>query len=188
MKKTRMKVLVILSFLLVLGFVGLLKLNKDFLLLWNVNHFHIKTEKPLDKGKVIIKFGFSSINRETDRELFSDFDVSRSILLFNNGISKNEMPNDYGENDFLIIYDNQYYLSFRQFKFNRRHQHDYFFKFSMKQDSVFVEVDIKGKDRMKFERKLLKISEADKYRCNTPIDSTKVLHNGVELIPLKSDK
>ena len=170
-KNKRIKVLVILSFLLVLGFVGLLKLNKDFLLLWNVNHFHIKTERPLDKEKVTIKFGFSSINRETDEELFSDFDGAK--LLFDSGSSQNEIPNEYGENDFLITYDNTYYLSFRHWKLNRRHQHNYYFKFYMKQDCIFVEVNIKGKDRMKFERQLLKISETDKYRCNTLIDSTK---------------
>jgi hypothetical protein len=110
MKNKRIKVLVILSFLLVLGFVGLLKLNKDFLLLWNVNGIYVKTEKPLDKGKVMIRFGFSSISRETDEELFSDFDKERSLLLFDNESSQNEIPNEYGENDFLITYDNEYYF------------------------------------------------------------------------------
>ena len=114
MKNTRIKILVILSFLLILGFVGLLKVNKDFLLLWNVNSLHVKTEKPLDKGKVTIKFGWSSINRKTDEELFSDFDRAGSLLLFDNGSPQNEMPNEYGENDFLITYDNTYYLSFSQ--------------------------------------------------------------------------
>ena len=188
MKSKRIKILVILSFLLVLGFVGLLKLNKDFLMLWNVNNLYVKTEKPLEKGKVKIKFGWSSINRRTDEELFSDFDRAGSLLLFDNGSSQNEIPNEYGENDYLITYDNEYYLSFRHWKLNRRYQHNYYFEFYTKQDSIFVKVNIKGKDRMKFERQLLKISEANKYRCNTLIDSTKVLYNGVELIPLKRDK
>ena len=188
-QKMRIKVLVILSFLLILSFVGLQKLNKDFLLLWNANSLHVKTEKPLDKGKVTIRYGWSSINRKTDEELFSYFfDKERSLLLFDNGSSQNEIPNEYGENDYLITYDNEYYLSFRHWKLNRRHQHDYYFKFYMKQDSIFVKVNIEGEDQMEFERQLLKISEADKYRCNTLIDSTKALHNGVELIPLKRNK
>ena len=188
MKNKRIKLLLVFSCLLIFGVSYLLKLNKDFLLLWNANTIHVKTEKPLDKEKVMIQFGFSSINRKTDEELFSDFDSDRSVLLFSNGKPCNEIPNEYGENDFLIIYDDKYYLSFRHFKLNRRHQHDYYFKFNVKQDNIFVEVDIKGKDRMKFERQLLKISEANKYRCNTPIDSAKVLYNGVELLPLKTKK
>jgi hypothetical protein len=35
---------------------------------------------------------------------------------------------------------------------------------------------------MKFERSMLDISMADKYRCNMPIDSAGVIYNMIELI------
>ncbi len=185
MKSKRKRTLLILTTLFILGGVGLLKLNKDFLLLWNVNSIRVKTEKPLDKKKVKVRYGFSSINRNSDEELFSDFDKEKGTLLFDNGNSQDKIPNEYGENDFLITYDEKYYLSFRQFKLNRRHQHNYIFDFYEQHDSIFIKVNIKGIDGMKFERQLLEIEYADKHRCNAPIDSTKILYNGVELLPIK---
>ncbi len=179
------KTIIILCIIVASGVFGLLKLNKDFLLLWNANNIRVGTEKPLDKKQVKIEYGLSvnTINRETDEDLFKDRE--KYDVLFN-GKPQEKLINEYGENDFLITYGNKYYLSFRQFKLNRRHQHDYHFKFYEKQDTIFVKVNIRGKDWMKFERPMLEISQANKYCCNTPIDSTKVLYNGIELKPLKS--
>ena len=173
LKSKNKKILLILSTLFILGVVGLLKWNKDFLLLWNANNIYVQAEKPLNKEKIKIKFGFSSLKRETDEELFIDFEKDWSVIIFDNGNLKNEMPNEYGENDFLITYDDKYYLSFRQFKLNRRHQHDYYFKFYEKHNHVFVKINIKGQDGMRLEKQLLEISQADKYRYNILIEYSK---------------
>lgn len=92
------------------------------------------------------------------------------------------MTNGYGENDFLVTYDDTYYLSFRQFKSNRRHQHDYNFHFFEEGDKIILQVSIEGQDAMTFERSMLEISPADQYRCNVPIDSAGVIYNMVELV------
>jgi hypothetical protein len=169
------KYLILLLALGALCVIGLFNLNKDILLLWGANTIHVTADQPLNKEKVKIEFGISvnTINREKYSVLFD-------------GKDKEEMINDYGENDFLITYNNEYYLSFRQFKLNRRKQHDYYFHFFEKRDSVFVLVDIKGSYALSFERPMIKIAQAHEYRCNGKIDSTKVMYNGVDLNPIRN--
>jgi len=160
---------------------GLWKLNKDFLLLWNSNNIEVRVDTPLTKDKVKIEFGNSvnTINRSTDSDLFNNREKYSVIY---DGEPKEEMINEYGENDFLITYDNKYYFSFRQFKFNRRHQHDYNFHLYEKGDKIILQVNIKGQDGMVFERPMLDLSLADQYRCNVPVDSAGVIYNMVELV------
>ena len=179
--KMKIGILIILGLLIFVGGLGLWKLNKDFLLLWNMNSIKVTVENPLMIDKAKIEFGISvnTINRSTDTDLFNN---REKYMILYDGKKGNDMINDYGENDFLITYDNKYYFSFRQFKFNRRHQHDYKFHFFQKDNKIFVKVNIKGQDAMKFERPMLEITEADKYRCNVPIDSAGIMYNMIELI------
>lgn len=150
--------------------IGIFKFNERFLLFWDSNSIKVTADNPLITDKVKIEFGISvnTISRITDKDLFERRE--KYTVLFD-GEKEEKMSNDYGENDFLITYDNKYYLSFRQFKFNRRHQHDYNFHFYKKDNKIFVQANIKGKDAMKFERPMLEINLADKYRCNVPVDS-----------------
>ena len=62
-----------------------------------------------------------------------------------------------GENDFILTYDKKYFLKFRHFKFNRRHQHSYDFYFYKKGEKVFVDVEIDGADDMEFTKELKKL-------------------------------
>ena len=176
------RIITIIIFLIVLlGGLGLWKLNKDFLLLWDSNSLKVTVANPLIVDKVKIEFGISvnTINRSNDLDLFKNRE--KYTILFDRE-KRNSMINEYGENDFLITYDNKYYFSFRQFKYNRRHQHDYSFHFYQKDNKIYIQTDIKGKDAMKFERPMLEIRLADKYRCNVPIDSAGVIYNMIELI------
>ncbi|MBO4233364.1 hypothetical protein FO675_03435 [Riemerella anatipestifer] len=178
--KNRSRVIALgLLFLVAGGFI-VYKLNKDFLLLWNSNSMKVTADSPLTKDKVKIEFGngVNSINRTTDAELFSRRE--KYIILYDGKI-KDKMMNEYGENDFLITYDDKYYFSFRQFKLNRRHQHDYKFHFYPKGDKIYIAVDIKGQDAMKFKRPMIDIKLVDKYICNTPIDSAGGICNMIEL-------
>jgi hypothetical protein len=179
MKNT--KAYIIGSIALVVGFVILFELNKDFLLLWNCNNISISTEKPLTKDNVKIEYGFSvnTINRKNDLDLFEKRE--KYTILYEGGKKRNEIKNEYGENDFLITYNNKYYFSFRQFKLNRRHQHNYNFTFYQKEKKIFLLVEIKGKDNMKFERPMIEMKFANKYRCNVPVDSAGIIYNMIEL-------
>jgi hypothetical protein len=175
------KRLIITSLILLLAGIGIWRLNKGFLLFWNHNSIYVTADTPITPAKVKIEFGLSvnSISRNTDADLFKNRE--KYLVLFD-GAQKNEMPNEYGENDFLITYDNKYYLSFRQFKFNRRHQHDYNFHFRKKDNQLVVRVDINGKYPMTFERTMLEIEAAENYRCNVPVNSAGTIYNMIELI------
>ena len=179
--KRRNKIIIVGLLLLAAGGLGIWKFNKEFWLLWDSNSVNVTTESPLTAAKVKIEFGISvnTINRSTDSDLFKSRE--KYTILFD-GMPRDNMINDYGENDFLITYDNKYYFSFRQFKFNRRHQHDYYFHFYQKDGKIFVRADIKGQDAMKFERPMLKIGLADKFKCNVPVDSAGVIYNMIELV------
>lgn len=176
------RILIISSILLlIVGGLGFSKLNNDFLLLWNNNKFNVTADNPLSTDKVKIEFGVSvnTIDRPSDSALFEN--RNKYTVLFD-GKLEDSMINEYGENDFLITYNDKYYFSFRQFKFNRRHQHDYNFHFFQKGDTVFVRADITGEDKMKFERPMHVISMATTLKCNSPIDNKKTIYNMVELV------
>jgi len=166
---------------LILGGLGLYRINKDYYAIWDINSINVITDNKLTSDKVKIEFGISvnTINRSTDEDLFTRRE--NYTVLFD-GKTKNNMINDYGENDFLITYDNKFYFSFRQFKLNRSHQHDYNFHFFQRDNKVFIRAEIKGKDAMEFERPMLEISLADKYRCNVPVESAGEIYNMIELV------
>ncbi|GAA5021969.1 hypothetical protein GCM10011506_01850 [Marivirga lumbricoides] len=177
------KILLIAEFLvLILGGLSLWKINKDYYVIWdNNNIINVTVDDPLTADKVKSEFGISvnSINRSTDEDLFNKRE--KYTVLFD-GDPQDNMINDYGENDFLITYGNEYYFSFRQFKFNRNHQHEYNFHFSKRDDRIFIRADIKGQDAMKFERPMIDIDLTDKYRCNVSVDSAGVIYNIIELV------
>jgi len=183
----KIKTLVILGLVIILTTLGLIKLNRDYLLLSNCNTINVTTDEQLSAKKVKIEFGISvnTISRITDSELFDN--RSKYIVLFD-GMAKQDVINKYGENDFLITYDNQYYFSFRQFKFSRRHQHDYNFHFILSDNKIFIQTKIIGKDAMNFTRPMLEIKFARLYRCNVPIQNAGEVYNMIELINTKKSK
>ena len=111
--RNKKRILFLLTVILCL--TGLYSCNKNFLLLWDANNMYVSTRNNIDKDKVKIEFGISvnTINRETDAELFADKD--KYAVLFD-GSLKNKMINEYGENDFLITYDNRCYYHFVNLK------------------------------------------------------------------------
>lgn len=139
-------------------FSGLLFLIfNHHLLLWNLNAIRVSADKPLTQDKVKIEYGMSA-NSYNRSDLGSVPNRDKYSVLVFDGEVKNEIPNEYGENDFLITYDEKYYLTFRHFKTNWKHQHDYNFHFYFKNDKLFVRANIKGVDDEIFDRPLLELN------------------------------
>ncbi len=157
--------------------VGFYFFNKHFKLV-DLSTVSVSTENSLSKSKVKIKRGFYSINRTNDQELFSDSNGDRTVY---NGMQIGLLKTDYGENDFLITYDDKYYFQFRHFIFNSNNQHSYDFTLFKRKDTIYVKVDIKGNDKMQFTKPMHLIGDARLLRCNVPIDSSKIIYNMTEL-------
>jgi hypothetical protein len=111
----------------------LLKVNHDVYAFWNINKVEVNTIAPLSADKVKIRWQ----------------NGNQDITVFD-GKPTNSIPNEYGENDFGLSYDNSHELQFRQFKFNRHHQHSYSFMFFKKGDSIMVYTEIVGQDGQGF--------------------------------------
>ena len=59
------------------------------------------------------------------------------------------IPFVYGENDWVITYKGQQQCKFRHFKTNRRYTHNYKFAIYEKQDTLYCDINIRGKNSMK---------------------------------------
>ena len=171
------KLIIATVILVTIGVIGFYFFNRNFKLV-DLSTISVSTDNDLSKSNVQIKRGFYSIDRKNDQELFLNDNGDRTVY---DGMQNGLLNTDYGENDFLITYDNKYYFQFRHFIFNSNNQHSYNFSLFKKKDSIYVKADIKGEDKMQFTRPMRLISNAKFLRCNVPIDSNKVIYNMTEL-------
>jgi hypothetical protein len=176
----RQKIVIVLSILTLISVWGLFYINRHYYIIWNANTTEVKTDKKLDPNKIKIYFGISvnTINRSNDEFVFKN--MGKYLTIYD-GNEKNKIFNEYGENDFLVTYDDKFYLTFRHFKLHHRSQHNYNFNFKKRKKSVILEVNIEGQDKMKFKHKMIPIAEAKSYVTNVPLDDTGTVYNGVEL-------
>ena len=173
MNKKAKKWLLILSIILVSTFL-FYKINQRIKII-ELTSINVETENEIDVEKVKIYQGYYTINRENDAEIFND----KSAKIVFDGKSNGKAKTEYGENDFLLIYDNKYYFQFRQFCTNDNDFYKYNLKLSKKENKLYLKAEISS--GMKFEKPLNLISEAGKLRCNGKIDDEKGLYNGIEL-------
>lgn len=124
---------------------------------WRSCSVNVIADESISIEKIKIEYGLSamSINRKSDADLFGH----NYRVLFDGGKTGN-LRTDYGENDFLLTYDNTYYYQFRHFITNSHTFHNYTFHFTQLHDWPCVEVTIKGRNEMYFYRPLLKIADA----------------------------
>ena len=151
-----------------IGLIIFYRFNRHFKLI-DLSVVHVTTSGQLSTAKVRIQRGIYSIERKNDQELFANGQHNRTVY---NGFQTGLLKTDYGENDFLITYDDKYYFQFRHFIFNGRDQHSYNFYLYQQHDIIYVQANINGPDTMKFIKPMHLISDAKYLRCNVPIDST----------------
>ncbi len=76
---------------------------------------------------------------------FSTFE--KATCIYKNG-TINTIPNEYGENDWIIVYKNAKICKFRHFKTNRNDKHSYFLTLHSDSSNIFCDVCIRGKNDM----------------------------------------
>ncbi|XOV69287.1 MAG: hypothetical protein ACFHU9_08885 [Fluviicola sp.] len=180
MKKKIRNSILILAFIGAI-LVGLIYVNNNYYPIWNSNTIQVSTGKSYTVEKVKIEFGIGagSINRKNDQALFKKNNGYK--IVYENGRVQSNIDNEYGENDFLLTYNDNYYLTFRHFKFNRKAQHDYSFTFLWNEGGLCARVKIDGDYPMKFERRMIPIDSASFYRCNVLVEDAGTIFNGIEL-------
>lgn len=147
----------------------------------NDNTIIVSTQNGLSVEKVEIRNGSATINRKNDLELFS-----ASLKTVFNGIDLGNLETEYGENDFVVIYDNSYYYSFRHFIFTDFESfapdgHKYEYDLYARNDTLYLNVNITGEKPMNFIRSMIKKEEAEFHICNTPIDKAGGIYNMKEM-------
>lgn len=171
-KKT--KRLVLIFCVLAISVFLLFKFNQRIKLV-ELTSINVETENQIDVEKVIVYQGYYTINRKSDVEMFGN---KYDEVVFD-GNATGKIKTDYGENDFLVTYDNKYYFQFRQICTNDNDYYKYNLKILKKANKIYLNADIDG--GMKFERPMNLISDAGKLRCNKIIDDEKGHYDGLEL-------
>lgn len=172
-----MKLLKIILILIVTG-LGAGFLYLQYIGIINGNRYDVNVKKLLDKADFKIYQGFFTINRDNDFELFEN----NSKTLFYNGRNLKKIITDHGENDFLVTYKDSLYYQFRYFKTNCRMIDRLNFSFYQQNDTLFIDVKIKGTNRMEFIKSFNEIRKSSELRTNIPDDSVGTIYNGLELI------
>lgn len=123
------------------------------------------TEKGLIQEKV--KIGQIIGNPDDINVNITHNDENRIRVIYNGRKSK-RIKTDYGENDFLINYENKYYYKFRHFIENNNFQHDYYFRLSKREEKIYVDVHIEGPNKLNFIEPLIPMNQKvgdSKQRC-----------------------
>jgi hypothetical protein len=176
MRKKIVLLMILIPILGIVGFISFLKFSPKCNSHICDNSLNVRIDLPLLSEKLKIYQGFFSINRKSDSEII----LNRGTKIYDGTIIK-QLENDYGENDFLLIYDEKYYYQFRHFKTNNKQIDSYGFNIYKKSDTIFLKVDIKGTDCMNFTRPFNLISDANKLICNTPIEKAGYMYNMIEM-------
>lgn len=142
MKRLKAAGIVLLSIVIVSAVVPLFipKNHPFFAHFLNKNTISITVEEDLDIRLVEIRLNIT-ISPIHDQLIFD-------------GEDNYTIPKEYGENDWILIYNNEFETKFRHFKTNNWHDHHYAFHFYTDNDSIKCAVDIEGPNRRKLNRAL----------------------------------
>ncbi|MFN6178915.1 MAG: hypothetical protein ACK46G_15430 [Flavobacteriales bacterium] len=126
------------------------------------NKLFVTVDNTLISDKIRIYEGFYSINSGSDDNLIK-LGLGKTVYSDNNAKSFETIC---GENDFLVVYDNQFYTVVRHFIPNDFYDgipkpHKYNFDFKRIEDKIHLTLNIEGQDGEKIERELVNVSDAN---------------------------
>jgi hypothetical protein len=126
------------------------------------NKLFVTVDNSLISDKIRIDEGFYSINSGSDENLIK-LGLGKTVYSDNNA---KRFETICGENDFLVVYDNQFYTVVRHFIPNDFYDgipepHKYNFDFKRIEDKIHLTLNIEGQDGEKIERELVNVSDAN---------------------------
>lgn len=138
------------------------------------NEVIVTVDNSLSTEKIRIDYGFYSINSGSDQNLLK---IGLDKVLFGRK-PKGNFETICGENDFLIVYDNEYYTVVRHFIPNDFYDgipepHMYVFDFKKQTDKIQMTLKIEGEYGEKIERDLVKVIDANENIWGRKISKNK---------------
>lgn len=127
------------------------------------NQLIVTVDNSLSSDKIRIDQGFYSINEGSDEKLIK---VGLDKVVYKNS-KATSFETICGENDFLVVYDNEYYSIFRHFIPNDFYDgipepHTYSFDFKRNGDKINLTLNIEGQDSQYFATVMEKVADAGK--------------------------
>jgi hypothetical protein len=127
------------------------------------NRINVTTDSSLSTDKIRIDQGFYSISESSDEDLLK---IGLDKVVYSDSKAK-QFETICGENDFLVVYDNEFYTIFRHFIPNDFYDgipepHTYNFDLKKIGDRINLTLNIEGQDGEKFERVMTKVADAKK--------------------------
>ncbi|WP_413534086.1 hypothetical protein [Empedobacter brevis] len=143
--------------LIISGLLTYFLLNKK-----DQNQIFVTVDNSLSTNKIRIDKGFYSINEGSDENLVK-MGLDKVVYSDSKATSFETIC---GENDFLIVYDNEFYAIVRHFIPNDFYDgvpkpHSYNFDFKRIGDKINLTLNIEGKDGEKFETVMAKVKDAN---------------------------
>ncbi len=124
--------------------ISILVLTQERFQFWKSNKFHIEFGKGLDSDSLKIYSGNHSValsNFSIDN--FKN-DLNRFTLIYNEGKQISDIKDFYGENDFILLYNERNYLIFRHIKLNDYSKHKYNITLNKRDDKIIAHIKITG--------------------------------------------
>ena len=126
------------------------------------NQLFVTLDSSLSADKIRIDEGFYSINEGSDENLIK---IGLDKVVYSDS-KATSFETICGENDFLVIYDNEFYAIVRHFIPNDFYDgipepHTYNFEFKRIGDNINLSLNIEGQDGEKFERVMAKVVDAN---------------------------
>ena len=105
-----------------------------------------------NRNKLTVDFGDLNPNDfEIHLSLYSaDTIYHNPIIIYKDGVYY-DIPNEYGDNDWVIYYKGEKQCAFRHYKNNRNWNYSHRYKFAIfeKQDTLYCAINIRGKNSEK---------------------------------------
>lgn len=145
------KIILVTALLFTCCYLSLWQINRHYYLFRNSNKLNVSTAGIAENDKIRIQFFTAKFNCDsaTVGNLLNR-DDDEVVTVYNGEETCRKIPNKYGENFFLVSYDNRFFYCFKHVKLNGHFQHQYSIHVGAANGIMYLSVDIHGPNDLRF--------------------------------------